>query len=54
MKTPEQKHFEIKFVCLSPALAFKKLQKFNPRNIILTSGTLSPLSSWGKELGIKF
>lgn len=40
--------------CLDPADGFSQIMKFNPRNIILTSGTLSPLKSWELELKVKF
>lgn len=41
-------------VCLTPSLTFIDLLKLSPRSIILTSGTLSPLDSWEKELSLKF
>ena len=42
------------FWCFNAAIGFKKLQELNPRSIMLTSGTLSPLSSFEAELQIEF
>ena len=39
--------------CLNPAVVLKEMRK-RTRSIILTSGTLSPLSSYQSELGIDF
>jgi len=38
------------FWCFNPGLGFKKLLKLNPRSVILTSGTLTPLRSFQQEL----
>ena len=32
--------------CLVPWLTFEGIQKYSPRSIILTSGTLQPLEMW--------
>ena len=32
--------------CIDPSVGFERLRTLGVRNIILTSGTLSPLSSW--------
>lgn len=34
------------FWCFNPGLGFKKIQQLKPRTIILTSGTLYPMSSF--------
>ena len=39
--------------CMSPAVAFKTLAK-TTRTLVLTSGTLSPLSTFAGELGVEF
>lgn len=39
--------------CLFPAIVFEQVSK-KARNIILTSGTLSPLETFSSELGVKF
>jgi regulator of telomere elongation helicase 1 len=36
--------------CFDPGFAFKKIMRLGTRSVILTSGTLSPLESFGKEL----
>ena len=38
------------FWCFDPGLGFSKLRELNPRSIILTSGTLSPMDSTASEL----
>ncbi|XP_034024865.1 LOW QUALITY PROTEIN: Fanconi anemia group J protein [Thalassophryne amazonica] len=43
----------LSFWCLSPAVAFSDLSG-SVRTIVLTSGTLSPMSSFSSELGVKF
>lgn len=43
----------LSFWCLNPAVVFRDMEKLT-RSIILTSGTLSPLSSFSSELGVKF
>ena len=40
------------FWCLNPAVAFLDLQETH--SIILTSGTLSPMTSFSSELGMSF
>lgn len=42
------------FWCHDPGVGFKYLSKLGPRNILLTSGTLTPLSSFESELKIAF
>ena len=44
----------LRALCFNPGLAFIDILKANPRCIILTSGTLSPMESLEKELRIKF
>ena len=34
------------FWCFNPGLGFKKIQGLKPRTLILTSGTLYPMSSF--------
>ncbi|XP_028319623.1 Fanconi anemia group J protein, partial [Gouania willdenowi] len=43
----------LSFWCLNPAVAFSDLSE-GVRCIVLTSGTLSPMSSFSSELGVKF
>ncbi|XP_046892366.1 Fanconi anemia group J protein [Hypomesus transpacificus] len=43
----------VSFWCLNPAVAFSDLSDC-VRTIVLTSGTLSPMSSFSSELGVKF
>ncbi|XP_069040456.1 Fanconi anemia group J protein isoform X2 [Lepisosteus oculatus] len=43
----------LSFWCLNPAVAFSDLSS-SVRTIVLTSGTLSPMSSFSSELGVKF
>ncbi|XP_060833332.1 Fanconi anemia group J protein homolog isoform X1 [Rhopalosiphum padi] len=43
----------VSFLCLNPAAVFDEL-KSTVRNIILTSGTLSPMQSFQSELGTQF
>ncbi len=38
------------FWCFDPGLGFAKLRELNPRSIILTSGTLTPMDSTASEL----
>eukprot|EP00347_Sterkiella_histriomuscorum_P009407 403341333 len=42
------------YICLNPSYIFKQLVKKNPRSIILTSGTLSPMDSFADELRTVF
>ncbi|XP_064612486.1 LOW QUALITY PROTEIN: Fanconi anemia group J protein homolog, partial [Liolophura sinensis] len=44
--------FTLNFWCLNPAVAFSDFALV--RNIVLTSGTLSPMSSFSSELGMSF
>jgi regulator of telomere elongation helicase 1 len=44
----------LSYWCFSPGLAMKNLVAQRVRSLILTSGTLSPLSSFTSELQIKF
>uniref|UniRef100_A0A3B3BVC5 DNA 5'-3' helicase n=1 Tax=Oryzias melastigma TaxID=30732 RepID=A0A3B3BVC5_ORYME len=43
----------LSFWCLNPAVAFSDLSG-SVHSIVLTSGTLSPMSSFSSELGVKF
>jgi len=45
---------KIAFWCMNPEVAFTQLRNTNPRSIILTSGTLKPLKSYAKEIGVDF
>ena len=38
------------FWCFNAGIGFRKIKALNPRSILLTSGTLSPLSSFEAEL----
>lgn len=38
------------FWCFDPGVGFSKLSGLNPRSIILTSGTLTPMDSTASEL----
>lgn len=49
--TSEQK---ISLQCFTPAPGFLQLMNLQPNNIILTSGTLSPLDSFAMDLGQRF
>ena len=42
------------FWCFNAGVGFRKIQALNPRSVILTSGTLSPLSSFEAELQMEF
>ncbi len=48
------KSWEVSVVCLVPFLTMKSIVDMKPHNIILTSGTLSPIDIWESELGIPF
>ena len=41
-------------MCFNAALGIKSIMNLNPRSVILTSGTLSPLDSFQAELGCEF
>ena len=43
----------LKFLCMNPAVVFKEMAR-NARCVVLASGTLSPISSFESELGVKF
>ncbi|XP_063872986.1 Fanconi anemia group J protein homolog [Scylla paramamosain] len=45
--------YSIKFWCLNPAVVFSPLSNVT-HSIILTSGTLSPITSFQSELGVSF
>ena len=51
-KPVKQKVLNLHFWCLNPAVSFKKMS--SSHSIILTSGTLSPMSSFESELGVPF
>jgi Rad3-related DNA helicase len=38
--------YEVVFICLTPSLTISDLLNINPRSIILTSGTLTPIDTW--------
>lgn len=42
------------FWCFNAGIGFREIQKLNPKSIILTSGTLSPLTSFQQELQVDF
>lgn len=42
------------FWCFNAGVGFKKLEKLQPRSLIITSGTLSPMQSFEAELAVKF
>jgi Rad3-related DNA helicase len=42
----------INFWCMNPAIGFADLEE--ARSVIVTSGTLSPMTSFQSELGAKF
>jgi regulator of telomere elongation helicase 1 len=44
----------ISMICFTPAPGFTSICAYGPRTVILTSGTLSPIDSFAKELGQKF
>lgn len=44
----------VSYWCFEPSLAMRDLASLRPRSIIITSGTLSPLSSLSMELGLQF
>ena len=44
----------ISYWCFAPALAMQELANLRVRSILVTSGTLSPLPSYGMELGLSF
>lgn len=40
--------------CLDAAFTFQKIENLLPHSIIMTSGTMSPLSEFEAEMGIDF
>eukprot|EP00347_Sterkiella_histriomuscorum_P004083 403361814 len=42
------------FWCFNAGICFRELQKLEPKSIILTSGTLTPMNSFQAELQLKF
>ncbi|KAG0721054.1 Fanconi anemia group J [Chionoecetes opilio] len=52
-KSGMELEFSINFWCLNPAVAFSPISAVT-HSIILTSGTLSPMSSFQSELGVAF
>ncbi|KAJ8328749.1 hypothetical protein O5D80_002730 [Batrachochytrium dendrobatidis] len=45
--------YTFSFWCMNPAVIFKHIESMT-KSIILTSGTMSPISSFSRELGVKF
>ncbi len=43
----------ILWTCLDPSLAFRDIREKNPHNIILMSGTLSPMSNLGRMFNVE-
>lgn len=50
----KSKVYTLDIFCLNPAFSFNKILKKNPYAVIITSGTLSPLSTFEQELKIDF
>ena len=50
----EKMKVQLELLCLSPSLAFRDLRTKNVRNIILSSGTLSPFRQVESQLGFEF
>ncbi|MHA1362787.1 MAG: helicase C-terminal domain-containing protein [Candidatus Freyarchaeota archaeon] len=44
---------QLEWLCLEPRIAFDQILSENPRTVILTSGTLSPLKGTAERLGLK-
>lgn len=44
---------QLEWLCLEPKIAFDQILGENPRTVILTSGTLSPLKGTSKRLGLE-
>ena len=42
------------FWCFNAGICFKEIQKLEPKSIILTSGTLTPMDSFQAELQLDF
>jgi Rad3-related DNA helicase len=49
---PEKQFVSLK--CVDSSKAFKQILQAQPHSIILTSGTLKPLTTFGAELGVNF
>ncbi len=47
-------YLSVELMCLNPQYTFQQLLKSKPRSIIVTSGTLSPMDLFVKELGVNF
>ena len=50
----EKETIFINLICMSPSFTFKRIQDLNPLSIIITSGTLSPIKNFIKEININF
>jgi len=50
----DKNEVELCLRCHSPSFAFKKIVDQDPRSIIFTSGTLSPMEGYSAEFGIPF
>ena len=46
--------FSISLWCLHPGVGFEFIKSREPRNVLLTSGTLAPLKSFESELTLEF
>ncbi len=53
-KKPQGTTRVLGFWCFNAGIGFREIQSLKPRSIILTSGTLSPLSSFQAELQLAF
>lgn len=51
---PPSQHRILSYWCFNPSVAMKELVGKRIHSLLLTSGTLSPLASFGVELGIDF
>lgn len=45
---------KLEIVCFNAAYAFEEINKKKPHSFILTSGTLAPLDTFEKEIGLPF
>lgn len=45
---------KLELICFNSAYPFEMLLEKKPRSLILTSGTLSPLDVFAKEIGVDF
>ncbi len=48
-----KKNPQLEWLCLEPKIAFDQILSENPRTVILTSGTLSPLKGTAQRLGVE-